>query len=77
MGNKSDATSEILPVASIAAHPNSTFEFTPHIIYYVATGNFAAGTIFDVTTVGATKEIPFDDGTFVGTATYNPNGTWS
>jgi hypothetical protein len=77
MGNKADSSSDILPIASVVASPNGTFDFTPHIIYYVATGSFTPGTIFDVTVVGATKEIDFTGGSTEGVATYNPNGTWS
>lgn len=77
MGNKASDSSKVLTVASIQASPNATFNFLPHIIYYIATGNFKAGTIFDVSIVGATKKIIFLDGSPTITAIYNPDGTWS
>lgn len=77
MGNKASNSSKVLTIASIQASPNATFNFLPHIVYYVATGKFKAGTIFDVTMVGATKQIVFGEGSVTANATYNPDGTWS
>lgn len=77
MGNKASDSSKVLTVASIQASPNATFNFLPHIEYYIATGNFKAGTIFDVSLVGATKKITFPDGSPITSAVYNPDGTWS
>jgi hypothetical protein len=77
MGNKSSDGGKVITVGSVQASPNATFNIEPHIIYYIATGNYQQGTIFDATTVGEVKKIVFAEGQTQANAKYNPNGTWS
>jgi len=60
MGGKdpNDSTN-ILPVATFVAHPSATCLVWPHVIYYISTGSYQAGTIIDVATLGNILEVNF------------------
>ena len=77
IGNKANADANVVPVASAPASPNAIVDLIPRPTYYVAVGPYTPATIFNVSEIGATKEISFTGGVTEATVTYHPNGTWS
>jgi hypothetical protein len=78
MGAKdpNDDTS-VVPVATFVAHPNMTYVIWPHVVYYISTGDYAAGQIIDVAALGVTQEVDFTGAT-INDVTYihNANGEY-
>ncbi|KAJ3545789.1 hypothetical protein NM208_g2337 [Fusarium decemcellulare] len=70
-------SSLIVPVATIAALPSSSFTIWPHNKWFIGTGSFEPGTIIDIANVGVTQPVDFETGLPKQSFTNNPNGTYT
>ncbi|KAL5371332.1 hypothetical protein DPSP01_014336 [Paraphaeosphaeria sporulosa] len=77
---KYDDTGNVVPVAVWTAKPSQIYEVTPVVTYYVSTGDFHAGDVVDVTTLGAIAKIDFTTakaGQTMATITHEIDGRYS
>ncbi|KAF8533198.1 hypothetical protein BDD12DRAFT_810378 [Trichophaea hybrida] len=76
IGATYSGSSQVTPLATIKASPDSTYNFVPHATFYAATGMYTPGTIFDISIVGQMKKVEFGQSNAKVIVTYQPNGTW-
>lgn len=72
------ADGEILPIATFQPTPQNTYQITPLVTYYVATGSYTPGTIMNVTALGNPGTIDFTGQTSSNAvANYEDTGDWT
>jgi hypothetical protein len=76
LGNRTDDSSPVVPVATIQCTPNADTNIYPHLDYYIATGDLKKGEIFDAQTIGASFKVSYDGGKDTASVQYLPNGTF-
>ena len=74
LGALDSKTGLVQPAAINFADPQSTKFIAPVTIYYVGWGDYVAGQVIDVTTVGATCELNFTKNPNTATVTHDSNG---
>ena len=65
------------PAMVVQAVPNAQTVFTPTPEYWIAFGNFNAGTVLDTYSLNNSARLVFPSGKTTLNVTLNPNGTWS
>ncbi|KAI9681748.1 MAG: hypothetical protein M1829_000493 [Trizodia sp. TS-e1964] len=56
---KYDSRGDVVPAFVFTPHPNTSYDITPVVTYYIATGSYSAGQVVDITSYGAKVEIDF------------------
>ncbi|KAL3962832.1 hypothetical protein ACCO45_004355 [Purpureocillium lilacinum] len=77
---KLNGKGDVVPVAVWRAKPSLNYDLTPKVTYYVGTGDYAAGTAVDITSIGVVSTIDFTTakpGQTVATITHNVDGTYT
>lgn len=67
----------IAPTLVVQASPNMQTVFTPTPEYWIAFGNFNAGTVLDSYSISNPARLIFPSGKTTLNVTLNPNGTWN
>lgn len=62
---------------AVQAQPRTNLTFTPHPVYYLAAGTFAAGEVLDIGSISNPTDIRFPAGVFSMTATLNEGNDWA
>ena len=65
------------PAMVVQAVPNMQTVFTPTPEYWIAFGNFNAGTVLDAYSINNSARLVFPSGNNTVNVTLNPNNTWS
>jgi len=78
---KYDEANNVVP-AFVFNPPDATKEYdiTPVVTYYIATGDYEAGQVVDITSYGPAQAIDFTSappGFTVATIIHNPDGTYT
>jgi len=58
MGKYNDA-GEVVPAFVFTPDPTTTYDLTPQVTYYIATGDYNPGQVLDITSYGSKVEIDF------------------
>jgi hypothetical protein len=64
-------------VYAVQASPNQTLTFSPHPTYWLAYGNYASGTVLDLSAINHPLELKFETGVYSLAVTLNPDNSWS
>lgn len=77
-GDSAAGQGDVVPLATILAHPSQIYTFTPVTKYYIGTGTYVAGEIIEIQDVGTVQLV-----NFTGTnpknvvLTHNSDGSYS